>query len=538
MLLLIGMVTGSCVSDSDQVIPDGEQRNVMFTVSLDGPQTRAAWSEEYTSDPGVPFDFRINPDGLRVVVMDAGNTRLGTLEDLYYFPIDEAHTQYQFIGQMPEGFVEHFNANGATEPDYKFMVLANCGDNLSGEQYITYGSSQLDPAAEDSSIPMWGVIQADLSSLLADQSLDIGEIWLLRAAAKVEVKLSERLKEQGVSIVSSTLKYYNQTGYSLPEGWSQVEDTRNLDQENSIRLYRHAAMNLPFVKDEQTGDYYIYVCEYDNHNYPEERNKISLEFKMGSEEDSEVKAFADAISFCNYSGGSPVEDSHYNIVRNHIYEFEILSIAGDNILIEYTVADWAVEDWDGSGKEYEEHDLDYPTYHNPVVPVEFRGLSATEQLDYKITDKPQMYYTGTDNEEAGAFKCLFQILAPTGVQWKPGFMGSKADYQIRVYHDKNVGGTITPELVFDSGVDNMQSNLNECSPGEWFRIVIFPLNNEGEGQTEIDFGISYYQEWTDQYINLYVNGEYDNIRWPESGDNPKVITIKHVADPEAIQSDE
>ena len=28
---------------------------------------------------------------------------------------------------------------------------------------------------------------------------------------------------------------------------------------------------------------------------------------------------------------------------------------------------------------------------------------------------------------------------------------------------------------------------------------------------------------------LYINGEYDQIRWPQSGNNPKLIKIRHVA---------
>ena len=120
-----------------------------------------------------------------------------------------------------------------------------------------------------------------------------------------------------------------------------------------MRLYRHAAVNLPFVRDDKTGDYFVYLCEYDNKNYPGEYNKISLEFNMGGE----IKAFEDAISFCQYSDGEPIEGSYYNIVRNHIYEFKIRSIAGSNLMLEYHVADWTTEDWDGNGAEFEEHDL-------------------------------------------------------------------------------------------------------------------------------------------------------------------------------------
>jgi hypothetical protein len=58
--------------------------------------------------------------------------------------------------------------------------------------------------------------------------------------------------------------------------------------------------------------------------------------------------------------------------------------------------------------------------------------------------------------------------------------------------------------------------------------VVFPLSGDGAGTTSIELGISYYQEWTQQYINLFSNGEYNALRWPNSGTNPKSIKIKHM----------
>ena len=532
MLLLAGVLAASCIFDADRcVMPADEPRSIMFTVSLEGQKTRAPWSDPYDSEDGVPFDCRIQPENLRVVVIAADGTRLGTVRNLYYWPTNEEQTEFQFMGQMPEAFVGHFNANGASQPDYKFMVLANCGDNLSGEEYITYSYAQLDDSKEDSSIPMWGVTQADMTPLLNSESLDLGVVWLLRAAAKIEVKLSDEEKAKGTQISSAVLKYYNQTGYCLPGGAMQADDTRSLDQENCIKVYRHAAVNLPFVRDGQTGAYYIYVTEYDNINYVSERNKISLEFNVGGEE----KYFEDAISFCRYSDGKPQEGSDYSIVRNHIYEFEILSIAGSNLMLEYTVADWEAEDW-GDGMEYEEHELTYPTYHNPVVPAEYLSLSVQQQASYTIAQSPEMHYSAGHAED-GAFECFFQIVAPADVQWKPVFMGTKENYKIKVYrYSKGQDDAVVQTLVFDTGEDAMQGNIGTSSAGGWFRIVVFPLSNDGAGDNIIDFGISYYQKWTDQYINLYVNGEYGNIRWPQSGENPKIIGIKHINDPSAAQT--
>ncbi len=500
-----------------------EPHEIIFTVSLEGQRTRASWEEEYPSEVGVPFDFRINPDELHMVVLTQDGERLGQVDDVYYWPINETHTEFQFMGRMPVEFVEHINSFGIENSKYRFMVLANCSDNSSGEEYITYSHAQLDPTSEASAIPMWGVKEADVTPLLDGDNLDLGTISLLRAAAKIEVKLSNELKSKGTTEINAAhLKYYNQTGYVLPAGWSQIKNTQECDQEECIRVYRHAALNLPFVKDEKSGDYYLYIAEYDNINYTGERNKISLEFNVAGEN----KYFEDAISFCQYRDGAPVDNSHYSIVRNHIYEFEILSIAGSSLMLEYHVADWDAENW-GTGKDYEEHDISYPTYLNPMVPKHYLTAGNSQLDNYIISTQPEMYFGGLNNLEAGAFVGYFRITAPLNVQWKPGFMGSKENYRIRVYKvDKNLVEESAP--IFDSGVESLQGNLPACGEDEWFKLVVFPLSGDGAESTTIQLGVSYYQEWTNQYINLFINGEYDALRWPNSGNNPKIIEIKHI----------
>ena len=535
-LLLAGILAASCIFDADQcVMPADQPHAVMFTVALDQQRTKAQWKDPYDSETGVPFDYRIIPEDLRVVVFAQDGTRVGVLQDLGYWPINEAHTEFQFVGQLPEEFVAYYNEY-RDKPKYRFMVLANCGDHSAGEEYISYSQAQLDPSAANSAIPMWGVKEANVTPLLNKSSLDLGTIWLLRAAAKIEVKLSDNVKRKNTTINSATLKYYNQTGYCLPNGWSQVSETKGLDQDNCFRGYRHAAVNLPFYKDEQTGSVYLYVTEYNNMDYSGERNKISLEFNIKGQN----KTFEDAISFCEYIDGKPQENSHYNIVRNHIYEFEVLSIAGDNLELQYTVADWDAEQWwsekDKEYKDYEEHELAYPTYHNPLVPREYLTLQPGQIADYKITKQPQMYYNANKPEE-GAFECFFQIVAPADVKWKPGITGSKENYQIRIY--KNVtSSNLTGEKAYDSAVNDLQADLGCCQQNQWFRIVVFPLSGDGAGKNNIDFTISYYQEWTNQYIHLYINGEYDRIRWPGSGTNPKIITIAHVGQQVTSEIDE
>ena len=495
------------------IVLEGE-RTISFTIGFDLSTTRVECDE---TDRKVPFDHYIQPGTLRVKMTDTDNTIIGEVERLSIWPTNAEQTEFMFTGKLPDGFV--FDP---ASPYYKFHSIVNAPLNALDEELVLYHYQHLDPRNEESAIPMWGVTTVDLTPILNETNYTIPEpLWLLRSAAKIEVHLSDDLKAKGTKINSAMMKYYNVEGYVAPYDWHRFENTKQVDCEKAIHVYRHAAINLPLIEDEETGSYYVYMPEYNNQDYPGERNKISLVMTHGGQE----KIFDDVISFVEYSNGKVVEGSDYNIVRNHIYRFSIRSILGDNLTLEYKVADWDAEDW-GTGNDYEEHDISYPTYVNPIVPAEYLEITPDKQSNYIITSEPKMYFGGANNLEVGAFVGYFRITAPLDVQWKPGFMGSKENYQIRVYKK---GGTDDGKLLFDSGASDLQGNLSSCGGNEWFKIVVFPLSGDGADATTIPLGISYYQRWTDQYINLFVNGEYDAIRWPNSGDNPKIIEIKHIA---------
>lgn len=498
---------------------DGE-RTISFTIGCDESLTRV---ECDPTNEGVPFDYYIDPTTVRAMLLNLDNTPIGEIGRLQIWPINQEQTQFKITGVLPKNMEIDLQ-----DPRCKLIVIANTIPETIENEKTHYNYTQLDPRNEGSSIPMWGVMTTDISPLLNATYYELTDnVWLLRSAAKIEVKLSDTLKERGTEITSATLKYYNVEGNVVPANWQTCNNTQELNCEVGINIYRHAAVTLPLIKDEESGDYYVYVPEYDNINYPGERNKISLSFYDQGKE----KIFEDAISFCEYSNGKKIEGTDYNITRNHIYRFTVRSIAGESLMLEYHVADWDAEDW-GNNEEYKEHDITYPTYLNPLVPYDY--IVSTDQKNYVISESPEMYFSGNANLEAGAFVAYFKILSPSddlnAVQWKPGFMASKENYRIRVYHIED-GVTIT-KLVFDSGGDSdLQKLLPACETNDWYKIVIFPLSADGAESTTIDLGVSYYQEWTDQYINLFINGEYGNIRWPNSGTNPKIIEIKHVAQP-------
>lgn len=531
VVLLCGILSVSCIFDAENcpivtepIVVEGE-RTISFTIGFNNSTTRVTCD---TTKYSVPFDYYIDPGTLRVMLTDTDNNAKGEVERLYIWPTNAEQTEFEFTGKLPEGLV--FNTK---EPYYKLFAIVNAPAEAIDREFTLYNQQQLDPREENSAIPMWGVATVDLTPILEHPNYKIpNPLWMLRSAAKIEVQLSDALREKGSEITSATMKYYNVEGYVAPYDWHRFESTLNVDCEKAINVYRHAAVNLPLIKDEATGNYYVYMPEYDNLNYPGERNKITLTMNHAGE----AKVFEDAISFVEYTDGKVTEGTDYNIVRNHIYRFTIRSIAGDNLTLEYHVADWDAEDW-GTNEDFKEHDISYPTYLNPIMPEEYLTSTPEQQSNYVIKSEPKMYYENQNNLEAGAFVGYFRITAPSNVLWKPGIMGSKENYRIRVYKMKS-NDDEKGELLFDSGVTNLQGNLTHCNDKEWFKIVVFPLSGDGAGKNTIDLGISYYQEWTQQYINLFVNGEYNALRWPNSGSNPKIIKIKHVEQVGIVEEDE
>ena len=98
LLLFAGIMAASCVFDAARCdVPAAKPHNIMFTISMEGENTKARWDETYTSVDGVPFDYRILPDQLRVVVIANDGPRLGEIQDHYYRPENQKHTIFKFM---------------------------------------------------------------------------------------------------------------------------------------------------------------------------------------------------------------------------------------------------------------------------------------------------------------------------------------------------------------------------------------------------------------------------------------------------------
>lgn len=495
-ILLTVYTLSSCNSiiDDAPCADDGVLKKVMFTLTVDdaGRQTRAAWEEGYITAEAVPYDNRIAYDGLRVFFFSTAGSYIGEVANLMHWPVSES--EYRLAGD-----VTALQLKSGTQ--YKVMVFANCHANVGDLDGTYYDLSNV--VYPYGYIPMWGVMQFEADG---SEQQDAGEIALLRSMAKVEVVLSNEMLANGYSLDAAFLNNHNSKGYCVPSGWSSVAYTTALDQEQCMNAF-HSYVDTPLAlyEYEPGRRYWIYVPEFNVLHTADNRPNISVTLGDGTQEPLE---FPNSIRFGSYdANGDLVDKSEANIVRNHIYRFNITGITS-GIEIDYEVLDW---DYDEDENNWERGEFAYPTYHNPVVPD---YITPSEE----ITIDPVMKYNSDDNQKEGdAFAVWFKMDKPEMQTWTPVVNKANTEYEIRVYKSN------APDVQLTDPADWVADSEN------WYRIVVIPLNPANSG-TEVDFGITYTQSWMPDGSSLYlfINGTSEKIAWPNSGSDPKIIRIRQL----------
>lgn len=491
-----------------------EPHSVNFVLAIDAPTgTRATWGDtEPTDEIGTSFENRIRPSSLRVAIYTTDNRLIGEVEELMYWPISDDGTRYQFHGKVPVALLN--DAADKATPEYKFMVYANCseGDNAS----IRYTFDDID--LKDGAIPMWGVKQVNISNLLDNRVQELGVISLLRAVAKVEVIVDESLSS--VSLTDATINFHNREGYALPAGWDTTISTEALDRDGVFRSFRSLHSTPHSLTEVEAGrKFIIYLPEYDNTLFADYEAMISVAINNNGT----PMTFADALQFKKYEGGRPTGDAA-KIVRNTIYRFRITAVKSGALVLNYEVADWErSEAW-----EWVQH-FDYPNYHNPVLPdTATRDGDASNDV---YPAQPTMYYTapnalGAISSEEGAFSCWFQMVGPVDQTWLPTLRNS-SNCEIRVYKEVDA---MTHELVYttESSADaSLKDGSKLVAYSGWYNIKVIPTDPDYTGI--VRFGITYTQDWMGAGSRyLLINGEVDNIIWPNSGSEPRIIDIQQV----------
>lgn len=266
------------------------------------------------------------------------------------------------------------DASATNAPEYKFVVLSNSTNKQYG---LSYKNGIPDIETLDfaypflNTVPMWGVktytFQYENGEPLQIQNL--GTIDVLRSAAKVGVKLSEQVKEEGYTIENIKINYVAGSGYSVPNNWNTVANTEDLNNTEGFRpadgvvLTDVDAFSVSSVID---GMHYIYIPEIAN----DEELSMSVVVKKGN--DVFEFPYEKGIKFRTYVDGQAT-DEKFNVVRNHFYDYTITAIhtSIELELIEYTTLPFIEEEVEIGG------DVAYLILNTDLVQMYSENVDAT-----------------------------------------------------------------------------------------------------------------------------------------------------------------
>lgn len=348
-LALVFLLAG-CSDGGDDLYPDpddGTASYVMFRIvapktvvskarSRTVPDTddAAYWGDAYLSDTGTAFDNLLLRDEFNVIITRNDGTPITKLRNLICIETAAGTDKvvFSFSGEIPQDDVETLKTTG----NAKIHIAANCGSGITPDDGLSFSHAG-QPSATFTAIPMWGVKSFDFTTLQPGQN-DAGEIWLLRAMAKVEIVIGTSGDEPNfiTALTSASVENANMQGYLLPQAWRTVSDTKALSFENSLRALSSAAeiSGMTPADDKTTDTIVFYLPETAN---PDGAAAITLNYATsltGSESRSDV------IKFGKYENGT-LTGTNYDIVRNHLYRFEVfLSGNSDQLSIRYTVCPW------------------------------------------------------------------------------------------------------------------------------------------------------------------------------------------------------
>ena len=517
VICLLACLFAACSDNVDAPVQESHPVQVGFTLSTGGGYGSRALPGENGETEGTGYENFIdiaNRD-FRFYVFDGENKFVTEVKVLMVIPVDNSeypsvyHLTAELDEMPPETFKMVAIANWPVYPASNALVkgTTTIEDICKASEY-TYVRPFVPSASRK--IPMYGVRTYTGKTFRPNLSTELEEICMLRAMAKVEVRLADDLT--GYTLSDAKITHFSGEGMAAPIG---VYDDSNQDWEDMHidpkDLINTGSIVFPVKEDDKSC--IIYLPEYKN---------------VGAEYPSYITITLNGtnypIYFRHYIDGKPT-DERINIVRNHHYVFTVTKV-GAAIEVTYTVADWIHEE----GEHHWVQNFAYPTYEN-VIPWSFIKQGTDHRSE--ITENPTMYHwpgnwTGDvlEDEAQGAFEVAFKMTGPERQKWMPGIRNAQTDdYEVRVYRED------------EEGLELLKNSDDWIASEKWYKIQIIPKVQQvtyGNKNRIWEFGITTSLHWTvdGETVYLLINGEdAQTIRWPNSGQDARIIEITQVEPP-------
>ncbi len=329
--ILCGLISSCQSSVDDEILFPSSNIRITFTLALNelSSSTRATWDSNETANSasiGNGYENQIDltsENGLQVFIYsNDGQSYLSKVTDKDIVRLEEnGRTIYQFTGDalIDSRYIQNNSLN------CRLMIFANC-DEIAinsglGELYYQFDKNAF--TNQSKYIPMWGVKQCTLNLSKGNLSMVDGYIYLLRSMAKVEVKLDASIANL-FDLDNVSVSNYNTKVNILPNGYIAATATEIMDMQSVFNPNNSkAGSNLPFIKISD-DEYCLYLPEYQNVEIDAAKMIVSI---AGTDYSLEFKYYEN--------------DTPFNIVRNHCYQYIITGISTtENVLLFYQSMPW------------------------------------------------------------------------------------------------------------------------------------------------------------------------------------------------------
>jgi hypothetical protein len=362
ILLMAGMT--SCANeDVPTDTTEVKQGDVMVDITIDTgmrADTRHVSSDEAV-EKGTGYENYINVDDLHILfyVKNTSTYSSFLFEFTPSYKFESSDGVYTVKGTLTS---DQYNTLKDQSFNYKVIVMANWGPNSSSfpksndgflcwNDYAQFsynystdseGNSTYFTPSKETPIPMFGIHTYTGVSFTQGKSTHLDTIDMLRAMAKIEVKLGGK-KEVPLTDVKLATCYDK----GMPAPSYMYDKTITDPTSYYINLLGcHFKNNttagtisdVPFKKIAE-NDYVLYLPEYLNST-----TNVKMDNGYASPVESYIKlkfnGLDKKIKFRTYNDdGEPNDETPFDIVRNHIYRYTV-EPASTKISIKYVVEPW------------------------------------------------------------------------------------------------------------------------------------------------------------------------------------------------------
>ena len=512
-----------------------------FTLTTGDVSSRAI-TEGKEAGTGYENYIDIEDGDFRILLFDATNdTYLTTFEPTSIRPTDntEYPQTYYVEGELSETYDNNFKlvvlANWENYPELSAAstIESVCNDAAS---IFTY-TAPFTPSATQR-IPMYGV-KLCTATLRPDLLTDLGQVDLLRAMAKIEVKCSA----EGFELSGVKLHRYNTKGYCAPTGvYDDTKTDWNYDEDEVCQHEVHIPVNSVSTSQldfEPTADGFIaYVPEFDNTTNTAERTYIEVSL-IHTDDKSPVNLEETNIYFCLYDeeNGMPTQNTDFDIVRNHWYKYDITNVDDGELIFKYRVMKWNVESsaigWDVTATLVA---WDSDNNYSPSVTDATAEGGGDEEAIYCYVVNPR-YNSAHNGLEPRSYYAGFYFLlnAPDGAVWKAHLDNDNFEFGTGQYTATDSEGNSYQRFCTSTGIARdypYQIQIkakNAWTETDFNTLTYWGIEHDGT-EIKTKFWITVSLDGIKEYklkINPIVEGltTYYNTGRRFAGDNDYEITI-------------